>query len=397
MQYRDVAYLDLEYELNNKTFRFSPFGSIVFGNGVISEIGVHVKKLNATKVLVTTDQGIVEAGLLSKLLEPLSAENIDYTVFDKIEPNPSIETVNKAAELGRDCQLVIGFGGGSSIDVAKAVAILVTNGGNIEQYEGINNVKKPLLPIIAVPTTAGTGAEATPFAVITDTKNQWKMAIGSTYEIPCLAICDPELTMSLPPHLTASTGMDALTHAIESYTSLSNDPFSEALAAGAIKLIARSLRAAVAKGEANLDARYDMMLGSTMAATAFTNTILGICHSMAHPLGGVHQIGHGVANAIILPVIMEFNLIGNPEKFRDIAVFMGQEVSGLSLMDAAHKAVEAVNSLNKDIGIPKLSELGVTEADIPKLAEEAMKGGDRHTNPRSTTIEDFKKLYEKAL
>ena len=178
MQYRDVAYLDLEYELNNKTFRFSPFGSIVFGNGVVSEIGVHVKKINATKVLVTTDQGIVEAGLLSKLLEPLSAENIDYTVFDEIEPNPSIETVNKAAELGKDCQLVIGFGGGSSIDVAKAVAILVTNGGNIEQYEGINNVKKPLLPIIAVPTTAGTGAEATPFAVITDTKNQWKMAIN---------------------------------------------------------------------------------------------------------------------------------------------------------------------------------------------------------------------------
>jgi alcohol dehydrogenase class IV len=190
MQYRDVAYLDLEYELNNKTFRFSPFGSIVFGNGVVSEIGVHVKKLNATKVLVTTDQGIVEAGLLSKLLEPLSAENIDYTVFDEIEPNPSIETVNKAAELGKDCHLVIGFGGGSSIDVAKGVALLITNGGNIEQYEGINNVKKPLLPIIAVPTTAGTGAEATPFAVITDTKKEWKMAIGSTYEIPCLAICD---------------------------------------------------------------------------------------------------------------------------------------------------------------------------------------------------------------
>jgi alcohol dehydrogenase class IV len=397
MDFRKVGYLDLEYELNDKTFRFSPFGSIVFGHGVVAEVGKHVKNYGGKKVLVCTDKGIVKVGLLEKVTDSLDAYGIEYTVFDDIEPNPSVETVYKAVELCKDCDMVIGFGGGSSIDTAKTSAMMVTNGGKIEQYEGIVEIKVPPLPIIAIPTTSGTGAEATPFAVVTDTTKDWKMALGSSYLIPSLAICDPDLTLTLPAGLTASTGMDALTHAIEGYTSLSNEPFSEALAAKAIKLISENLRAAVAKGEANKDARYGMMLGSTMAATSFTNTILGICHSMAHPLGGIFHIGHGYANAIMLPIVMEFNLIGNPEKFKDIAILMGEDVSGLSLMDAAAKAVEAVKKLSNDIGIPKLSKFGVTEADLPKLAEEAMKGGDRWTNPRDTNLEDFIEMYKKAL
>lgn len=397
MDFRKVVHLPLTYEPFAKTFKFSPSGSILFGHGVVAEIGKEVKELGVKKALIVTDKGVVKAGLLSKVEEPLKEAGIEVGVFDEVEPNPSVETVKKAAEIAKDYDILVGLGGGSSIDTAKGAGILVTNGGEIEQYEGINLVKVPPMPLVAVPTTAGTGAEATPFAVITDKKRDWKFAVGSPYNIPCLAVCDPDLTLTLPAHLTASTGMDALTHAIEGYTALANQPISEALALKAIELIGGNLRAAVARGELNKEARYNMMLGSTMAAMAFTNTILGICHSMAHPLGGLFNIGHGVANAICLPVIMEYNLIGNPEKFKNIAIAMGENVEGLSLLEAASKAVDAVKKLSKDIGIPRLSELGVKEEDLPKLAEEAMKGGDRSVNPRNTTLEDFIELYRKTL
>lgn len=397
MGFRKVAHVPLTYDLCTKTFKYSPSGSVLFGNGVVAEIGREVIKLQAKKVLVVTDQGIVKAGLLTKVLEPLKVEDINFSVFDECEANPSIETVEKVAGLGREVDVFIGIGGGSSIDVAKAASILITNGGKIQDYEGINLVKIPPIPVIAVPTTAGTGAEVTPFAVITDKTRHWKMAIGSPYNIPSLAICDPELTITLPPFLTASTGMDALTHAIEGFVSLANNSVSEALAFKAIELISGNLREAVAKGDANIDARYNMMLGSTMAAMAFTNTILGIAHSMAHPLGGVFNIPHGVANAIVLPVVMEFNLIGNPEKFVKVAVAMGENVEGLNKMEAATRSVKAVRELSQDVGIPRLGELGVKESDIPILAEEAMKGGDRWTNPRNTTLQDFIGLYKKVL
>lgn len=397
MEFRKVAHLPLTYDLCTKTIKYSPSGSILFGNGMVAQIGQEVAALGAKKVLLVTDQGIIKAGLLPKVVEPLCAAGIEVAVFDQCEANPSVETVDRVTLLAKEADLLIGLGGGSSMDVAKAAAILVTNSGKIQDYEGINLVKVPPVPVVAVPTTSGTGAEATPFAVITDKTRDWKMAIGSSYNIPALAICDPELTLTLPPALTAATGMDALTHAIEGFTSLSNDPISEALAFKAIQLIAGSLREAVAKGDANINARYDMMLGSTMAAMGFTNTILGIAHSMAHPLGGIFNIPHGTANAIMLPVIMEFNLIGNPDKFIQVAIAMGEKIDGLPRMEAAAKSVAAVKRLAQDIGIPRLSELGVKEADISRLAEEAMKGGDRWTNPRNTVFEHFVELYKKAL
>ena len=397
MDFRKTAYLPLEYNLFDSTFQFNPMGAVYFGFGVVSAIGEKVKELGGNKVIVITDKGIVNAELLPRVTEPLEKAGITYTVFDEVEPNPSSETVHKAAEIAKGCDLIIGLGGGSPIDTAKAAGILVTNGGKIEDYEGINMYKNAIPPLIAVPTTSGTGTEVTPFAVITDTKTEWKMAIGNAYSIPSLAVCDPELTMTLPPKLTAGTGMDALTHAVESYTSFSNNPIAEALAKQSIQLAAKSLRAAVGKGDTHRQARYDMMMSSTIAGAAFTTTILGIGHSMAHPLGGIFNIDHGTANGIMLPIIMEFNLTTNPEKFRDIAVLMGENIDGLSLMDAAKKSVEAVRNLGKDVGIPTLSDLGVKESDVPRLAEEAMKGGDRWTNPRNTTVEDFHYLYKKAL
>ena len=397
MDFRKTAYLPLEYNLFDSTFQFNPMGAVYFGFGVVSDIGEKVKELGGSKAIVITDKGIVDAELLPRVTEPLEKAGITYTVFDEVEPNPSSETVHKAAEIAKGCDIIIGLGGGSPIDTAKAAGILVTNGGKIEDYEGINMYKNAIPPLIAVPTTSGTGTEVTPFAVITDTKTEWKMAIGNAYSIPSLAICDPELTMTLPPKLTAGTGMDALTHAVESYTSFSNNPIAEALAKQSIQLAAKSLRAAVGKGDTHKQARYDMMMSSTIAGAAFTTTILGIGHSMAHPLGGIFNIDHGTANGIMLPIIMEFNLTTNPEKFRDIAVLMGENIDNLSLMDAAKKSVEAVRNLGKDVGIPTLSDLGVKESDVPRLAEEAMKGGDRWTNPRNTTIEDFHYLYKKAL
>jgi alcohol dehydrogenase class IV len=397
MEFRKVAHLPLTYDLCTKIIKYSPSGSILFGNGIVAEIGKEVAELGAKKVLVVTDQGIIKAGLLPRVVAPLESAGIAVSVFDQCEPNPSVETVDEVAGLAKDVDLLVGFGGGSSMDVAKAAGILVTNGGKIQDYEGINLVKVPPVPMVAVPTTSGTGAESTPFSVVTDHARHWKMAIGSSYSIPSLAVCDPELTLTLPPGLTAATGMDALTHAIEGFTSLSNDPISESIALKAIELVAGSLRQAVAKGDANLDARYDMMLGSMMAGMVFTNTILGIGHSMAHPLGGMFNIAHGTANAILLPIIMEFNLPGNLDKFGKVAVAMGEKIDGLTITQAALKSVEAVKVLAQDIGIPRLSELGVKKSDVPALAEEAMKGGDRWTNPRNTTLADFVQLYKKAL
>jgi len=399
MIFRQITYADLTYELCTKIIKYSPSGSILFGNGVVTRLGEEVINLDAKKVIITTDQGIVKAGLLPKVVEPLQAAGIEVIVYDQCEANPSVETVEKVVTVAKKnkIDLFIGFGGGSSMDVSKAAGILMTNGGKIQDYEGINLVKIPPLPMIAIPTTSGTGSEVTPFSVISDNQRKWKMAIGSSFTIPVLAICDPEMTLTLPTHITAGCGMDALTHAIEGFTSFSNDAISESLAYKAIQLISGSLREAVAKGDANLDARYNMMLGSTMAAMGFTNTILGIAHSMAHPLGAIFGVPHGVANAIMLPIIMEFNLIGNSDKFIQTAIAMGENVDGLTKIEAANKAVKAVQRISDDIGIPRLNEYGVKESDIPRLAEEAMKGGDRWTNPRNTTVQDFVKLYEKAL
>lgn len=398
MEPRKVAYGDLDYTPFAKGFFFNPSGGIHFGPGVSKLVGEHVRSLGGNKAMVFSDPGVRKAGLLDRITRSLDEAGVRHIVFDEIEPNPSANTVRKATAAAKDFDpdVLVGLGGGSSIDVCKAAAIMFTNPGRIEDYEGINKVKVPPLPMIAIPTTAGTGAEATPFAVITDTTKGWKFAVGTPYNIPALALCDPELTLTLPPSLTAGTGMDALTHAIEGYTSTANQPISEALSLQAIRLIGSNLRKAVAQGH-NLEARSNMLLGSTMAAMGFTNTILGICHSMAHPLGGLFDVPHGMANAIMLPIVMEFNCPAVPEKFRAIAEALGESTEGLSLVDAGMKAVESVRRLSRDIGIPSLRSFGISEKDVPKLAEEAMKGGDRSVNPRTTVLSDFVALYKKAL
>lgn len=398
--FRKVAQLPLDYSLfkgKEAIFNWTPCGSIIFGNGSVAQTGEQVKRLGGKKVVVCTDEGLVKFGIAKKVTDALEAAGVEYILFDKCEANPSVETVEAVVELAKSCDMLIGVGGGSSIDPAKAAAILIANGGNIRDYEGCDVFEKPPLPVIAIPTAAGTGAETTPFAVITDVEKHWKMAIGGSYNIASLAICDPELTASLPPMFTAATGMDALTHAIEGYVSRSLDPISEPLLEQSIKLIAGALRRATFKGEHDRDARYDMMLGSALAGMGFTNTILGIAHSMAHPLGAMFDVPHGVGNAICLPVVMQFNMPANPERIAKIAELFGKDVSGMDLMEAAQVGVDCVFDLLEDLPVPPLSKYGVKESDIDNLAEEAMKGGDRWTNPRESTLEDFKCLYKKCL
>ena len=344
-----------------------------------------------------TDQGLVKFGIAERIIRSVEDAGIILDVYDECEPDSSVETVEKIAALARDSDVLIGLGGGSSMDPAKAAAILVTNGGSIRDYQGCDKFTKAPLPVAAIPTAAGTGSECTPFAVIADRQRAWKMPIGGTGIMPALAICDPELTWSLPAGITAATGMDALTHAIEAYTSRCTEPISDALAVQAIKLIAHAIRPAVYRGDIDHDARYDMMMGAMLAGYAFTSASLGISHCMAHPLGAQYQVPHGVANALCLPVVMEFNMGAWPERYAEIAGFFGEDIYGMSVREAAKAGVRCVYELLEDMPIRPLESFGVTEESLEGLADDAMLGGDRPNNARMTTKEDFIQLYRKVM
>lgn len=398
--FRSVAQLALDYNVfkdKKSIFSWSPSGAIIFGNGASKKTGEELKKLGVKKATLVTDPGLVKFGIAEKIISVVREAGIELNVYDKCEPDSSVETVEKVAELARDSEILIGLGGGSSMDPAKAAAILVTNGGDIRDYQGCDKFTKAPLPIVAIPTAAGTGSECTPFAVIADRQRDWKMPIGGTGIMPALAICDPELTYSLPPTVTAATGMDALTHAIEAYTSRCTEPISDALAIQAIKLLARAIRPAVYRGDSDHDARYDMMMGAMLAGYAFTSASLGISHCMAHPLGARYHVPHGVANALCLPVVMEFNMGAWPERYADIAEFFGEDISGLSVRDAAKRGVQCVYELLDDMPIRALDTYGVDEESLETLAEDAMKGGDRPNNARMTTKEEFLQLYRKVM
>ena len=398
--FRPVAQLPLDYSVfkdKKSVFSWAPSGAILFGNGASVRTGEELKKLGVKKATLVTDQGLVKFGIAERIIQSVREAGIALDVYDKCEPDSSVETVEKIAGLAQDSDVLIGLGGGSSMDPAKAAAILVANGGSIRDYQGCDKFTKAPLPIVAIPTAAGTGSECTPFAVIADRQRAWKMPIGGTGIMPALAICDPELTYSLPAGVTAATGMDALTHAIEAYTSRCTEPISDALAMQAIRLIAHAIRPAVYRGDIDRDARYDMMMGAMLAGYAFTSASLGISHCMAHPLGAQYQVPHGVANALCLPVVMEFNMGAWPERYADIAGFFGEDTCGMSVREAAKTGVRCVYELLEDMPIRPLESFGVTEGSLERLADDAMLGGDRPNNPRMTTKEDFIQLYRKVM
>jgi alcohol dehydrogenase class IV len=368
---------------------------LVFGVNAAGQVGAEVTALGAAGVLLVTDPGIEQAGLLTPVIDSLAAAGIAVSVFKEVEPNPTDSTCQKglAAYQAAGAGAIVAVGGGSAMDAAKGIGLLASFGGRIQDYEGPGKVPGAIVPLLAVPTTCGTGSEATHISVITDPARSWKMSLASPHLAPRTAVIDPLLYVKLPAHIIAATGMDALTHAIESYTNRWAEPFADALDIEAIRMIGGHIRVAVANG--NLDAMTNMALGATMAGMAFTNTILGIVHAMSHPITCYYGVPHGIANAILLPTIMEFNLIGAPHRFARIAAALGEPVDGLSVMEAARRSVEAVRDLNDDLGIPAdFRDTPFTDDIIEKMADDAMKSRNIQINPRRVTRAQIVELFK---
>jgi alcohol dehydrogenase len=372
----------------------------LMGVGAHKEIGKQVKVLGGKKPFLCTDKGITDAGITQKIVDLIKQDaGVDTVVFDKTVPNPTDTNVHDGLEVFQKnkCDLIVSLGGGSSHDCAKGIGIVATNGGNIRDFEGIDKSKKAMPPFIAINTTAGTASEMTRFCIITNTSNHVKMAIVDWRVTPNVAINDPLLMAGMPPRLTAATGMDALTHAVEAYVSTIATPVTDACALKAMDLIAKNLRAAVANG-GDMVARDNMAYAEYLAGMAFNNASLGHVHAMAHQLGGFYNLPHGVCNAILLPHVQAFNLIAKVDRFVDIAVAMGENVSGLSHRAAADKALEAIKKLSADVGIPSgLKELGVKEKDLKTMAENAQKDACGFTNPRCPSLDDVVMIYKWAL
>jgi alcohol dehydrogenase len=384
-----------------QTFNFFPVPTdIHFGPGVLQALPARVNSFGAQKAFLVTDPGLRAAGILDKVVTLLQTSGIQVDVCDRVKPDSGSQLIDcTTAELKQSgAGVVIGIGGGSSLDTAKAVAALATNPGSCLDYVGLNKLRNKPLPTIAIPTTAGTGSEVTLWSVFTDDTKGLKVAIGGFLIYPAVALCDPELTIDLPAQLTASTGMDALAHAIECYTNTVCQPISGALALEAVRLIGKHLRTAVLSGR-NREARYGMMLASTMAGIAMNPTRLGLAHALAMPLGSWNlHVPHGVILAMLLPMAMEFNYLAAPDRFVDVAEAMGEPVDNLSRLEAARYAVESVRALARDIGIPtSMSAYGLCEDHIKPVVEEAMKSGNIPVNPRRTVASDLEQMLRKLL
>ena len=371
----------------------------LIGPGCVKEIGTDIKDLGLKKALVVTDNVLVKIGVVKKVTDVLDASGVSYVVVDDIQPNPTMKNVNDGLNVykAENCDFIISIGGGSPQDAGKAVGILVTNGGEIKDYEGINKSKKKSVPIIAINTTAGTASEVTINYVITNEETHIKMVMVDKNSLASIAVSDPELMTGKPADLTAATGMDALTHAIEAYVSSGAYELTDVLALEAVKLIKESLEDAVKDGN-NIEARSKMAYASYIAGMSFNNAGLGYVHSMAHQLGGFYNLPHGVCNAILLPHVEKFNAANTGDKLRKIAEIFGENVEGLSVEEANAKAIEAIMKLSERVGIPKgLKELGVKEEDFRVMAENALKDACAGTNPRNVTLEETIALYKEAL
>ncbi len=377
--------------------RFS--NRVWFGPGSVAKLEEEGKALGAKHTLLITDKGIRKAGLLDKALEPLRASGTEVEVYDDVDPEPPIEVLERCHDAYRKERFdwVVGLGGGSSLDVAKSMSVLLTNEGNARDYLGIDLVPKPGAPSLLIPTTAGTGAEATPNAIFSIEEEKVKKAIVTSHIIPRVAILDPDLTLGLPPAQTAASGVDALTHCLETYVALNATPISEMFSLEGMRLIANSIRRAVANGR-DPNARADMLLGSYYGGVCLAGASAGAIHALSYPLGGRYHVPHGISNAMLFPHVMEFNYVADLEKFATIAQVLGEEVEGLSLREAAEASVSAVHTLCEDVGVPTtLRELNVDPSAIPELAEAAaLITRLLDFNPRRMTKDDIIQVYERA-
>jgi alcohol dehydrogenase len=371
----------------------------LMGAGCLQDAVASVKALGFRQGLIVTDKVLNQIGLVGKVAKVLADSGVKTVVFDGAQPNPTVGNVEAGLAIlkAEGCDFVISLGGGSPHDCAKGIALCATNGGSIKDYEGVDKSARPQLPLVAINTTAGTASEMTRFCIITDESRHIKMAIVDKHTTPILSVNDPELMVDKPAGLTAATGMDALTHAVEAYVSTIATPVTDACALKAVELIARHLRAAVANGR-DMEAREQMAYAQFLAGMAFNNASLGYVHAMAHQLGGYYDLPHGVCNAILLPHVQAFNAKVAAGRLGDIARAMGVDTAGMTGAQAADACLAAIRKLSQDIGIPAgIRQLGAKAADIPVLATNALKDACGFTNPIQASHAEISAIYQAAL
>lgn len=377
---------------------FMPAISLM-GADCLKDAGEQVAELGFKKALIVTDKVLGQIGIVKKVTDVLDNKNIEYAIYDETKPNPTVKNVNDGLALlkEKECDFVISLGGGSAHDCAKGIALLATNGGEIKDYEGVDKSKKPQLPMVGINTTAGTGSEMTLFAIITDEERHIKMALVDKHLTPIIAVNDPMLMLAMPKSLTAATGMDALTHAIEAYVSTSATPITDACAEKAIELISNYLVNAVENGQ-DVEARDMMAYAEYLAGMAFNNASLGYVHAMAHQLGGFYNLPHGVCNAILLPHVQEYNKSTSASRLAKIAKIMGGNIEGLTDEQGADLCIDMIKSLSQTVGIPEgLGVLGVKESDFETLATNALNDACSLTNPRKGNLEEVIAIFKKAM
>lgn len=397
------------------TWSFHSAGTLLFGRDAVSKLGEVAQRLKATRVLVITDAALVKAGVVDRVRGPLSEAGVEVEVFDGGLPEPPMYLADQCVAMAQKSQAhaILGLGGGSNMDLAKIVATVLAHGGGPRSYVGDDQIPGPVLPLICVPTTAGTGSEVSGASVLTDTEKQMKVGVLSNYLRPRVAIVDPMLTVSCPPKITADSGIDALTHAIEAYTAVDNEefplpagertiyqgrhPLGDVMAEKAITLIGANLRRAVKNGQ-DLEAREAMALGATLAGLGFSNVGVAVVHALEYPIGGATHCSHGAGNGLLLPFVMRYNLPVRVARFAKIAALLGENVAGLSEQAAAERAIASVEQLKTDIGIPqRLRDLGVTPEQIPVFAEKAFAVKRiLRVNPRQPTCAELEQVLHNA-
>ncbi len=377
--------------------------TIITGAGASENVGEQAQRLSATSALIVTDPGIAKIGYADKIAQNLHAAGIRTTCFSDVTPDPTLQNVQDGRKQYTDeaCDLIVSVGGGSAIDCGKGIAMKLTNDGDFADYMGVDKVPNPGAPLIAIPTTGGTGSEVSKVTVITDTDRNVKMMLSSVCLLAHVAIVDPMLSLTTPPHLTAAVGVDALTHAIEAYISKRAQPITDALALKAVEMISGSLRQAWADGE-NISARTDMMIGASIAGMAFSNSSVALVHGMSRPIGAYFHVHHGLSNSVLLRDVMAFSVVGAPARFADIARAMGEQIDGLSPMQQADAAVGAVERLVTDIQMPRLGEIDKIDKQkfedvIEQMAADAIASGSPANNPRQATAEDIVALYRQCF
>ncbi|WP_424356506.1 alcohol dehydrogenase-like regulatory protein ErcA [Methanocella sp. MCL-LM] len=371
----------------------------VFGSGALHLAGRYAKNFGANKVFVVSDKNVIDAGWTEKVIESLEEEDLSCTVFSNVTPNPRAEEVMQGVDLYKreDCDVIVAVGGGSPIDCAKGIGIVSTNGRNVMEFEGVDQIPVPGPPLICIPTTAGSSADVSQFAIITEVSTHRKAALVSKMLVPDTSLIDPDTTVTMPKNLTANTGLDALTHSIEAYVSNASSPITDLFALNAVSLITPNLPEVIRNPD-NKEYRGKMMLGSLEAGLAFSNASLGATHAMAHSLGGVEDLPHGESNSLLLRHVMEFNYDTVPQRYERIGEAMGLNLAGLDHTGKKTVVLEAVASLIEACGRKEtLGQLGVRQEHLPELARQALKDACMVTNPRPMSLKDVETIYERAL